>query len=313
MGILDTIQRYENASGGNVRNYEFSPQHTASGYFQMNAGTFNEYALPGTPGLPASFSNPAMNFSYDDQATAALNTFFGQGGGTFSPWVAVPQSANFPNMDPFPGGVFNAGTAADNAAATPVPLSTTAAGDFTPGFTSTTPDAGNITSGFGSSAFGVGGTPYGPVGSVDNNQSGLGSFAGTDPAQYIGAGGSSDLSGGGFAPTPEGTVSSGAGTVTDPNVTAPGQDLGGSPVSSRAVTSAGSTIGQDVGKAIADTGNAEIKSQQAESKGWLQEVEAIGYRIMILVLGLVFVAAGVYMFHQTGAVRSIGRAVPKFA
>lgn len=80
---LDTIAQYE-SGGQNIPNYEYSLQHTASGYYQINVSTWNSVIAPGT-GLPAvSYSSPVSSLSVAQQQQGAAYLFQTEG---FSPWT----------------------------------------------------------------------------------------------------------------------------------------------------------------------------------------------------------------------------------
>lgn len=168
----------------------------------------------------------------------------------------------------------------------------------------------------GSDPSGGGFTPIGNSGFATVNQYPGASYGGGDtggivansasfatPSDFVSPAGTTA---GGIGSTPEATLG-GAGEApqTAPNITGQGQDLPGAPVTSKAVTAAGSTIGQDVAKATTDVGNQTNQTLGQISAGWLQEVERLAIRLMVVGLGFVFVIAGLRLFMGKSPVAAV--------
>jgi hypothetical protein len=87
---LTEIAQFE--SGGlNIPNYEYSPEHTASGPWQINVSTWNSLVAPNT-GLPTvSYPAGVMSLPISEQAQGAAYLYNTQG---FAPWAPYnPQLA----------------------------------------------------------------------------------------------------------------------------------------------------------------------------------------------------------------------------
>lgn len=80
---LTEISQFE-SGGQNVPNYEYSPEHTASGPWQINISTWNSQVAPNT-GLPTvSYPAGVMSLPTDVQQQGAAYLYNTQG---FAPWA----------------------------------------------------------------------------------------------------------------------------------------------------------------------------------------------------------------------------------
>lgn len=260
-----------------------------STYTAGDTGNALFYNAPGTnPAYASGFGNsygPGTN-QYSDAFNQAPSSSF-----------VLPQAG----IDPFPGGTFNGQLGSSDPTQSGSPV-----------------EPGPIGSGFGSSAFGPGGTPYGPVGSVDSGSQ-VGSFtspgsSGFDPYFNAGQGYTNDP----YANTPAGIVQSGtAVTGADapgqaPNQ--PGQDISGSPVSSRSVVAGAQDVATGVGGAIQKAANAQITQEAQSSATWLDNIKSFFQRFIFIALGIAIILVALFLFGRHGtiqkAVAASGKAVP---
>lgn len=87
---LPEISRFESGNQ-NIPNYEYSPEHTASGPWQINVSTWNDQVAPNTGLPPVSYPAGVMSLPVSEQEQGAAYLYNTEG---FSPWEPYnPQLA----------------------------------------------------------------------------------------------------------------------------------------------------------------------------------------------------------------------------